>query len=221
VEKVILERRSVRRYKDQQVPEKLVRRILEAGRFAPSAGNSQPWRFIVVRDKEMLEDMEKYVRRRCRFFSLLLNWQNSPLGKLAWINSQVYIRLMPNELHPIPFGAMQLIAEGKLGLFHGAPTVILILMDKRGVSKPQVDIGICGQNMVLAAHSLGLGTCWVGFVEMFKFGFKWKRKLGIRWPYRLIEAIALGYPVGEPDGMVERELHEIDWWENGAKRTVF
>lgn len=43
VERVILERRSVRKYKDKQVPERLVRRILEAGRFAPTAGNSQSW----------------------------------------------------------------------------------------------------------------------------------------------------------------------------------
>ncbi len=221
VERVILERRSVRRYKEEQVPEKLVRRVLEAGRFAPSAGNSQPWKFIVIRDPGMLEEMEKYVRLRCRLLKFLLDWESSPLGRLSWFLSQVYIRLMPNELHPIPFGAIRLIADGKLRLFHGAPTVILVLMDRRGVSKPQVDVGICGQNMVLAAHSLGLGTCWVGFVELFKFGTKWKRKLGIKWPYRLMEGIALGYPVGEPDGMVARELHEIDWWEDGRKRAVF
>ncbi len=221
VERVILRRRSVRKYKDQQVPEKLVRRVLEAGRFAPSAGNSQPWRFVVIRDGKMLEEMERYVRLRCRILKFLLDWESSPLGRLAWINSQLCIRLMPNQLHPIPYGAIRLIAQGKLGLFHGAPTVILILMDRRGVGRPQVDVGICGQNMVLSAHSLGLGTCWVGFVELLNFGNKWKKKLGIRWPYRLVEGIALGYPVGEPDGIVARELHEIDWWEEGRKRTVF
>ena len=221
VERVILERRSVRKYKDRQVPEKLVRRVLEAGRFAPTAGNSQPFRFIVVRDPEMLEDMEKYVRLRCKLFTFMLNWRSSPLGKLAWFYSQLLIRLMPNMLHPIPFSAMGLIGEGKLRLFHGAPTVILILKDKRGAGNPDLDIGIVGQNMVLAAHSLGLGACWVGFVEVLNMGAKWKKKLGIAWPYRLVEGIALGYPVGNPDGMVARELHETDWWEDGRKRTVF
>jgi nitroreductase len=221
VERVMLERRSVRKYKDKQVPEALVRRILESGRFAPSAGNSQPWRFVVVRDREMIEDMEKYVRLRCRVFKFFLNWQESPLGKLAWFYTQVTARVMPNLMHPIPYGAISLIADGKLKLFHGAPTVILIFMDKRGAAKPPVDVGICGQNMVLAAHSLGLGTCWVGFVEVFKFGNKWFKKLGVSFPYKLIEGIAVGYPVGNPDGMVERELHEIDWWEDGRKRTVF
>ena len=49
-EKVILSRRSVRWYKKEQVPEFMVKRILEAGRFAPSAGNCQPWKFVVVRE---------------------------------------------------------------------------------------------------------------------------------------------------------------------------
>jgi nitroreductase len=221
VERVILERRSVRKYKDKQVPEALVRRILEAGRFAPTAGNSQSWKFVVVRDRDMIQAMQKYVQLRCKVFKFFLNWQKSPLGKLAWVYHQIGARLLPNLMHPIPFGAISLIADGKLKLFHDAPTVILILMDTRGAAKPQVDAGICGQNMVLAAHSLGLGTCWVGFVEVFKFGTKWNKKLGVEWPYKLIEGIALGYPVANPDGMVERELHEIDWWENGQKRTIY
>ncbi len=221
VERVILERRSVRKYKDKQVPEALVRRILEAGRFAPSAGNSQPWRFIVVRDREMIADMERFVQMRCKMLKFMLNWQDSPLGKLAWLYTQIYARLLPNMLHPIPFGATTLIADGKLKLFHGAPTVILILKDKRGAAKPELDCGIAGQNMILAAHSLGLGTCWVGFVDVLKFGAKWMKKLDIQWPYVLVEGIALGYPMGKPDGMVERELQEVDWWEDGRKRTVF
>jgi nitroreductase len=48
-EKIILSRRSVRLYKKEQVPEFMIKRILEAGRFAPSAGNSQPWKFVVLR----------------------------------------------------------------------------------------------------------------------------------------------------------------------------
>ena len=221
VERVILERRSVRKYKDKQVPEAMVRRILEAGRFAPSAGNSQPWKFIVVRDREMIDDMQKYVQLRCKVFKFLLNWQKSPLGKIAWFYFQMTARLLPNLMHPIPFGAISVIAEGKLKLFHDAPTVILILMDRRGAAKPPIDVGIAGQNMVLAAHSLGLGTCWVGFVEVFKFGTKWNKKLGVAWPYKLVEGIALGYPVGNPDGMVEREMQEIDWWEDDQKKTVY
>ncbi len=222
VERVILERRSVRKYKDKQVPENVVRRILEAGRFAPSAGNSQPWKFIVVRDPKMLAKMERDVHISCKLAATFIDWRNSPLGRrISWLTAQAYIRLMPNLLAPVPFGALTLIGEGKLGLFHGAPTVILMLMDKRGVAKPQVDIGICGQNMVLTAHSMGLGTCWIGFVELLAHNPLWKRRLGIKWPYRLIEGIALGYPVGHPDSIIERETHAIEWYEDGKWSTVY
>jgi len=220
VERVILERRSTRKYKDKQVPEALVRRILEAGRFAPSAGNSQPWRFMVIRDQKMIDEMEKYVQLRCKLFKFFLHWRTSPLGKIAWMYSQVGIRVRRNDLHPIPFSAIKVIADGKLKLFHGAPTVILILKDKRGAGKPELDCGICGHNMVLAAHSLGLGTCWVGFVDLLKYGTKWTRKLGISFPYDLVEGIAIGYPIGNPDGIIERELHEVEWFENGQRKTV-
>ncbi|MFH1149433.1 MAG: nitroreductase family protein [Actinomycetota bacterium] len=221
VERVILERRSVRKYKDRQVPENVVRRVCEAGRFSPSAGNSQPWKFVVIRDRELIDEMERHVVRWCKLFKFFLDWRSSPLGRLVpWLMAQVSIRVKRSQLHPIPFGAICLIAEGKLKAFHGAPTVILILEDRRGVSRPQVDVGCCGQNMVLAAHSMGLGTCWVGFVELLKYGLKWRRKFGVEFPYRFCEAICLGYPVGNPDGIIEREVMEVDWYEDGAKRSV-
>jgi nitroreductase len=220
VERVILERRSVRKYKDKQVPEALIRRILEAGRFAPSAGNSQSWRFMVIQDKKMIDDMQRYVKQRAKFFAMSLDWRTSPYGKLAWLYSQIGIRIMPNDLHPIPFSTLAIIGDGKLKLFHDAPTVILIFKDKRGAAKPELDCGICGQNMILAAHSLGLGTCWVGFVELLKYGVKWRRKLGISFPYDLVEGIAIGYPLGHPDGMIERELQEVEWYRDGQWKTV-
>lgn len=222
VERVILSRRSVRKYKDKQVPENLVRRILEAGRFSPSAGNCQPWKFIVIRDKPIIDEMERDVRRLCRVIKFFLDWRNSPIGRwMPWFYSQVAIRLMPNKLHPIPYGAIALIADGKLMTFHGAPTVILLLKDRRGVGHPEVDVGCCGQNMVLAAHSMSLGTCWVGFVELLKFGPKWKKRFGVQFPYEICEGIALGYPYGNPDGMIPRETQETEWYENGTRTTVF
>lgn len=65
-EKVILSRRSVRLYKKEQVPEFMVKRILEAGRFAPSAGNFQPWKFIVLRDPEVINGITEAVISSCK-----------------------------------------------------------------------------------------------------------------------------------------------------------
>lgn len=220
VERVILERRSVRIYKEKQVPEDLVRRILEAGRYAPSAGNYQPWSFVVIRDQGILDEMEKDARMMCKLFKTMFAWETSPLGPVSKYLAKASIWMLPNMMHPMPFAAISFIADGSLTLFHGAPTVILLLKDKRGAGKPEVDLGICGQNIVLAAHSNGLGTCWVGLVELLRRNPKWKKRLGIEYPYELCEGIALGYPVGKPDGMVPRETHQIRWFENGSVKTV-
>ncbi len=220
-EKVILSRRSVRQFKKEQVPEFMVKRILEAGRFAPSAGNFQPWKFIVLRDPEVINGITESVVSSCRMFSAMTDYRREGNG---WLRPLVKVitRFRCNDLHPMPFTAIPLVAEGKLGLWHGAPTVIIILKDVRGVSSPDLDCGIAGQNMVLAAHSMGLGTCWVGFAKLaLDMNPIWKRRLGISYPYRFANSLAVGWPKGNPDGMVTRQTRAIDWFEDGTVKTVF
>ena len=221
VEDPIYRRRSARFYKKQQVPEYLVRRLLETARFAPSSGNAQPWKFIVVQDRKMIEEMTRdvvaFCKLACRFIDYLDGW--NPLKE--W-TAKLMQRLMNNLLHPIPFAALKLIAEEKLGLWHGAPTVIIMLTDKRCPGDPAVDVGIAGENLVLAAHSYGLGTCWVSFCTPLKMMPKWRKRLGIRYPYKLVTSIALGYPRGVPDGYVTRETSAIDWFaEDGTFKVVY
>lgn len=218
-EQVILKRRSTRAFKKKQVPEFMVRRILEAGRFAPSAGNCQPWKFIVVRDPELIQGLTETTVKTCKRFKRLMDYRwTTSLWRRLFAN--LNIRLMPNDLHPTPFGAISLIADGRLSLYHGAPTVVIILKDVRGVGSPDLDCGIAGQNMVLTAHSMGLGTCWVSFAKLAFKKKEWRRKFGITYPYAFVSSLAVGWPVGHPDGMVPRPKHEIDWYENARKQVT-
>lgn len=220
-ERVILSRRSVRLYTKEQVPEFMVKRILEAGRFAPSAGNAQPWKFVVLRDPEIMNGITDTVVKLCKMLRVTMDYRREGFQWLRPL-TKFWIRLRYNDLHWVPLGAASLIAEGKLGLWHGAPTVILVFKDVRGVSNPDLDCGIAGQNMVLAAHSMGLGTCWVGFVRpAFEYTGKWKKSFGIKFPYKFASSLAVGWPKGEPDGMVERQTHAIDWYEYGTKKTIY
>ena len=57
---VILNRRSIRRYEKRPIPEETMKLILEAGRMAPSAGNRQPWHFIVVTEQELKEKLSQW-----------------------------------------------------------------------------------------------------------------------------------------------------------------
>jgi nitroreductase len=219
-EKVILSRRSVRQYKKEQVPEFMVRRILEAGRFAPSAGNVQPWKFIVLRDPGVINGITEAVVSACKMARVMIDYRREGY---AWMRPLVKLitRLRYNDLHPMPFTAIPLVADRKLGLWHGAPTVIIILKDVRGVSSPDLDCGIAGQNMVIAAHSMGLGTCWVGFAKMaLDMNPIWKKRLGIGYPYRFANSLAVGWPIGNPNGMIARQTHDVDWFENGTVKTI-
>jgi nitroreductase len=219
-EDVILRRRSVRLYRKRQVPEFMVRRILEAGRFAPTAGNSQPWRFVVIRDPEIIEGLTETTVKICKIFRWALDYRGSRFSWRLPI-ARLLIRAKPNDLAPVPFSAVPLIADRKLGLYHGAPTVILILKDVRGVSNPDLDAGIAGQNMVLAAHSMGLGTCWVSFTKLaFQYTRRWGARLGIRYPYKFVSSLSVGFPVGRPDGEVARPTVAVDWFEDGQRKIV-
>ncbi len=220
-EKVILERRSVRLYKKKQVPEFMIKRILEAGRFAPSAGNGQPWKFVVVREPEIIQGITRTTVKTAKIFKAVMDYRQpgkrwkKPIAKLL-------VRMKPNDLHPTPFGAVTMLADKKLGLYHDAPTVILLFKDVRGIGSPDLDCGIAGQNMVLAAHSMGLGTCWVSFAKLaFQYTNKWNKYFNISHPYKFVTSFSIGWPVNNPDGMVERQTHAVDWYENGKKQVIY
>ncbi len=220
-EKVIFRRRSVRLYKKEQVPEFMIKRMLEAGRFAPSAGNSQPWKFIVLRDKDLIHEFEEDTAMLLNRMKNMIDYRVE--GK-EWLRpiTKTFTRMRYNDLHWVPWGAVSLIADRRLALWHGAPSVILIFKDVRGVGNPDLDCGIAGQNMVLAAHSMGLGTCWVSFSRPgFEYMLKWRKFFKIEYPYKFMTSLAIGWPRGEPDGMVSRQTHAVDWYENGHTKTLY
>jgi len=221
VEDVILRRRSVRAFRDRQVPEHVVKRILECGRFAPSAGNNQSWKFVVVRDPALIEEMTAYVRKWAAWLSRVMD-PTYPGALTSPAVSRVARLLMSrfatSAMHPTGLAGLAQIGSGTLDVWHGAPTVILLLVDTRGTGTPVLDVGIAGQNMVLSAHSMGLGTCWVSFAALLERSRKYRELFGIQYPMRLASSIAIGFPVGQPDGLVARETHETAWFEAGGRR---
>ena len=213
-EKVILSRRSTRSFKKDPIPDYMIRRILEAGRFAPSAGNSQPWRFAVVKSPAILEAMETDAIKICKRLMFILDYTRSRLRNIFLKPiAKFFIRLRHNELHPVPFGLMAAIANDRAPVFHYAPTLILLFEDQRGVSSPATDSGICGQNMILAAHSMGAATCWIGMIKLLMYDRKWKKFFNVKYPYKLNNCIAVGWPKVASDGQVPREVQMVEWYE--------
>jgi len=219
VEKTLFQRRSIRDFKKDPLPDWVIRRILEAGRFAPSAGNSQPWRFVVITSPTIIAEMEKDALRVARTFMWVMDYTRSWFRRTFVVHlTKLLTRIFPRLLHPVPFAAMIQMARGELGVFFEAPAMIVLLKDVRGAADTSLGVGIAGQNMVLAAASLGVGTCWIGFVRLLGWSrnwLKWKRRLGIEYPYELAEAIVLGWPAQRRHGTAPREVLMVPWLEGG------
>ena len=154
---LIKTRRSIRRYKKKAVPEDLVEKILEAGRWAPSASNSQPWEFIILRDGKIREEVAKA----------------TTYGKF--------------------------LADAPLG--------IAVVIDPKASTHPVEDGAITTQNMLLAAHALGLGTCWIGSYGSVYEG-KVKQILRIPKEKRVLSIISIGFPAESPKS-TRKEIEEI------------
>jgi nitroreductase/NAD-dependent dihydropyrimidine dehydrogenase PreA subunit len=217
-ERVIFKRRSVRLFKKQQVPEEMVARIIEAGRYAPSAGNCQPWAFVVIQDGDLIQEMCVKTERILRvliglaFPSRVEEFARRPLYQKILTNL-LSLRMPGNTDQRAPVGAKAVYEHPDHGLFLGAPTVILVLKDKRGIGQVDLDIALCVENIVLAAHSLGLATCIIGLMNIPLKAYPRfvKNRLGIKPPFEFFTAIALGYPKGVCDRAVKREPARISW----------
>ena len=157
----IMNRRSIRAYKPDAVPQNLLDTLALAAINAPSARNLQPWEMRIIKNRELIAEIES--------------------GWLA-------VRKAENpSLEPRP-------------VFHGAPVLLVVAFDKNNPFG-QVDCGWFGQNILLAAHSLGLGTCVVANANGFynsDAGKDVMAKLNFSENYEVIYSISLGYPAEEP-----------------------
>jgi len=209
IERAILERRSVRNFKDKPVPESLIRRVLEAGRFAPSAGNCQPWKFIVITNKELIRQMDEATV--------------AAIGQMYKIyKNDALVQNLKPMAEANPGGLDRRIASGGMGSVSGklmppsldAPCVIVMLGDRRSIGSVQMNIGICGQNMNIVANSLGIKACWVGFLIPGFSAVANKFDVGQNW--QPITTLVLGYPDFKQEGMVPREYRPVQWFKEGS-----
>jgi nitroreductase/NAD-dependent dihydropyrimidine dehydrogenase PreA subunit len=214
IERAVLNRRSVRNFRtDKPVPEHLIRRVLEAGRFAPSAGNCQPWKFIVITDKALIQEMDEAIWTT---INMLYNMYNND-EMVKGLATGYEANPTPGLYDPrIVIGGMGSISKRYGPGLLAAPAVILMLADVRSIGSPEMNLGICGQNMTLVANSLGLGACWVGFVTAATMNPAIREKLGIAPPWEPFTSIVLGYPKFKQEGMVAREYRPVTWFREGS-----
>lgn len=164
----IKKRRSIRQYKAQEVPDDVLRSILDCARIAPSAGNRQPWTFIAVKSQETR-------------------------GKLVE-------------------------AAGKQPMLGQAPVVVVVCADLEVCGARYEDRGrtlyafqdtaAAIENMMLAAISFGLGTCWVGAFKETEV----RRVLELPANLKPVAMMPLGYPDQERGPRETRPYEEVVWF---------
>jgi nitroreductase/NAD-dependent dihydropyrimidine dehydrogenase PreA subunit len=210
IEKLVLTRRSVRNFKETPVPEAYIQRVLEAGRFAPSAGNCQPWKFVVITDREMIKEIDNVAINIIKNLHNTYMNDNTVKGLEGIVSGSGAGTADPRVI----IGGMGAVGkEGGLTPSLNAPAVILLLADERSIGNPQLNIGICGQNMNLVANSLGIKACWSGFSSIgANFHPTLKKKFGIEPPWICITSLCLGYPKFKQEGLVPRESRPVKWF---------
>jgi nitroreductase len=164
---VILTRRSIRKYKKKTISDEILQKLLQAAFSAPSAGNQQPWHFVILDDRKIL-----------------------------------------NVIHTFHPSARMLTEADKAILVCGD----LHLEKFKGYW--MIDCAVATENILLAAHSLGLGACWLGIYPR-EGRVAGMRKL-LQLPTHIIPfaLISLGYPA-EIKAREERyntsQIHQNKW----------
>jgi len=186
-------RRSCRNYKDRQVPLEVLQDLVKIGISAPSGTNSQSWTFTILPDREAVMVVGN---KTMAFFEKL-----NGLAQKAWLRGMLKLFGKP-QLAEYYEGYCQKVVDaieefkqgGRERLFHGATAAILV-GSHDGDSTPADDALLASQNILLAAHAMGLGTCLIGFVvEAAKEDETIKTCVGMPAGDPLHAVIALGYP---------------------------
>ncbi len=173
----IKSRRSIRHYKSEDVPEEKVNAVLEAALWAPSWKNTQCWRFIVVRDRDT----------KVKLADTLGEVQGGPNPSTDAVKNAPVLIVVCAKMGRSGYDDERKVATDKGDYWY------------------MFDTGLATQNMVLAAHSLGLASVTAGLFDAPKAG----ETLGVPGDVGVVMLLPLGYPDEEPEAPRRKELAEV------------
>jgi nitroreductase len=161
----IYERRAVRAYTARKVEPEVVRRLIDAAIQAPSAMNRQPWAFAVIQDERLLQ-------------------------RISDRSKQLVLAQIEPGMASSEHGGM--LQDPAFNVFYDARTLIVVCASP-GDWPPNEDCCLAAQNLMLAAHGMGLGTCPIGFARGALNEPAMKHELGIPGDHTVVLPIIVGY----------------------------
>ncbi len=186
-------RRSCRSYQATPVPLAMLLDLVKIGTTAPSGTNSQGWGFVILPSREDLLVLGGMVSD---YYRKLNRLAANPLlrGAVKIFAGDSLGNYYRNYFASVTEALRQWDEEGTDMLFHGATAAILVT-GRKTASCPAEDALLATQNILLAAHAMGLGSCLIGFaVEAMRRARTMKEKMEIPEDEQIYSVIALGFP---------------------------
>jgi len=200
VSEAIRKRRSIRKFKPDPISEEKIRLLLESARLAPSGTNTQPWRFIVVKDDDTKRELQEAAHNQRHI-------KSAPVIIVCCADLKAF--------KEFPERVDELIESGALP---ERTREVFIPYLKKGMSTVTKDalmiaaaanVAIAVEHIVLQAVEIGLGTCWVRWYEDNKI----KEILDIPKHVEVMALLPVGVPDEEPSQRPRQELNKIVYSE--------
>lgn len=183
---VVVKRRSERKLKDDAVPADALTAVLDSGRWAPSAGNSQPWHFIVVTDVEVKEKIaEVCTASSKKAWSRFSPERAKYLAQRGGTWDKSYMKHVP-----VLVGACYMVPKG--------------MREELALAS----VWMAVENMLLAATNEGLGSCVYTTYDLEEEKAL-QDLLQVPQQYRMAAIVQLGYASAEPPSPSRKKLEEI------------
>jgi len=206
---IIQTRQSIRRYTEDPIPDEMVDKILEAGRWAPSGENLQPWRLIVIRDPEKRREIGKLCKIATGSWATTDYCLGNMQPRFAGIADEV-------ERERV----MKMMYSGSVSEFAGKAAMLIVVAGD--LHPPAIDVPYdlcaCIESMMLEAHSLGIGSCWVHSpCAAVRRANKFKELLKIptgMGDYKIMAVVSFGWPKEKrKHPRPKKDINEIVYWE--------
>jgi nitroreductase len=185
-------RRSVRDYKPNDVPDDIIRELIKAGTFAPFAPyptRDQPRRFVVIKNREMIDRL-------------------SERAKKLWLAMDA----SSDSAIKRPESVMKALKMPEFNIFYNAPVLILMFAIPHANTSHENDCSAAAENMLIAARSLGIGSCWIGLGMSLGSDQNTMAELDVPEGYRLMVPLIFGYPAKDIEAPPPRDEEVIFKW---------
>lgn len=198
-------RRSTRIYKETAVETGKIQQIIEAGRYAPTGGNFQALRYVVANTPDMMDKIRRMAVESLSNYADVIASKSEDKGlpranRMVWRNYAENLKEMA-----------RLSRKGEDRLLWNAPALVIIHVSKL-LEDPGVDVGLGAMQMTLMAQSLGLGSCFIGFIPMaVENSAELKELLRIPNGHSTVTSFVTGYPDVSYLRLVSRKQARVRW----------